>query len=127
MFASGFLNASTLVLYARASSHHTGNLTQLAIQLSNGNTIEVMSLLGIILAFFLGGLVSGLLFFGYHMGYSRRFGTKLILDGLILFALHFITEDARARAMVIAFILGSQNAFLTKYKGLTTRVSHVTG
>ena len=127
MFASGFLNASTLVLYARASSHHTGNLTQLAIQLSNGNTIEVMSLLGIILAFFLGGLVSGLIFFGYHMGYSRRFGTKLILDGLILFALHFITQDARVRTMVIAFILGSQNAFLTKYKGLTTRVSHVAG
>ncbi|NMA13150.1 MAG: DUF1275 domain-containing protein [Chloroflexi bacterium] len=127
MFVSGYLNSSSIVLYSYSISHHTGNMAQIAINFYINAPQEALRLLGVIAAYFLGGIVSGFLFYEHHVGFSKRFGAILIVDGILLIIIHYFVEDTFIKYMTISFIMGNQNAFLTRYKGMTTRISHITG
>lgn len=127
IFTSGYLNAASLVIYTRAVSHHTGNITNLAIYLLTNRPDTALSLLVIMAAFFLGGVLSGFIFHEQPASSSKKFGIKLILDAAVLLLIHLLMKDLFMRYIIISFILGSQNAFLFKYRGLTTRITHLTG
>ncbi len=127
MFTSGYLNSSSIILYSYSISHHTGNLTQIAISFYKDIPLQTVSLIGVVAAFFLGGVLSGFLFYEYDAGFSKKFGTLLIIDGILLFIIHYFIEDIFIRYTTISFIMGNQNAFLVRYEGITTRSSHITG
>ena len=127
MFVSGYLNSTSIILYSYSISHHTGNLAQIAINLHMNAPLEALRLLAIIASYFLGGIVSGFLFYKHHVGYSKRFGIILIADGILLILVYFFIGNIFARYLTISFIMGNQNAFLTRYKRITTRISHITG
>ena len=103
MFAAGYLNSSSMVLYSYSISHHTGNMTQVAINLYKDNLFQASSLIVIILFFFLGGVVSGFILYKHHMRFSKGFGTVLIADGALLFITNYLTRDIFIRCMTIAF------------------------
>ena len=68
------MNAEALVGPAFAVSHHTGNLTQFAIAIKNGKWTLALIYLGLIVVFFLGSTIAGMLFYQCDVGRSKRYG-----------------------------------------------------
>ncbi len=128
-FSAGFMNAETLLGPAYAVSHHTGNLTQLGIALRNGKWTLALIYFGLIVAFFLGSTIAGMLFYQCEIGRSKRYGVFLIIYGVLytLLALVLPITLLLIPCFFAALSLGVQNGILMNYHGVTTRTTHMTG
>ncbi len=128
-FSAGFMNAEALVGPSFAISHHTGNLTQIAIAIKNGKWTLALTYLGLIVAFFLGSTIAGMLFYQCEIGRSKRYGYFLIIHGAIYVLMSFIVPDTLLLipCFYAALSLGIQNGILMNFHGVTTRTTHMTG
>ena len=125
MFTSGYLNSSSLILYSYSISYHTGNLTQIAISFYKDIPLQTVSLIGVVAAFFLGGILSGFYFMNYDADFPK-FGTLLIIDG-IYFYYSLFYRGYFYQIYDHFLYYGQSNAFLVRYEGITTRSSYITG
>ncbi|HHW94180.1 MAG TPA: DUF1275 domain-containing protein [Clostridiaceae bacterium] len=128
-FSAGFMNAEALVGPKYAVSHHTGNLTQLAIALKNGKWTLALIYFGLIFAFFIGSTIAGMFFYQCEIGLSKRHGYFLICQGALYTLMSFIIPDTLLLipCFYAALSLGIQNGILLNYRGVTTRTTHMTG
>ncbi|NMB29320.1 MAG: DUF1275 domain-containing protein [Clostridiaceae bacterium] len=128
-FSAGFINAETLLGPAFTSSHHTGNLTQLAAALKNGRWTLALTYLGMIVAFFMGSTIAGMLFYQCEIGHSKRYGYFLLMSGTLYALMSFTlpSELLLIPCFFAALSLGIQNGILLNYHGVTTRTTHMTG
>ncbi len=127
-FLAGATNVSGILLFGKAISHYTGNVSNAAIALSNGNLKLFGSFLSIILLFFLGSTISGFLFHEQNSNNVKRFYFILpMLFGIILLIIFYIGRSNVYIFSIYAFYMGIQNAFCLKIKGIPIRITHITG
>ncbi len=126
-FSAGFTNAEMTVGRRFSVSHHTGNLSQFAISLSEGK--PVLFLAALIFFFFLGSTLSGVLFYKKVIGQSRIYGFTSIVHGIATILLGFFLPTNTFFLFILfqSFALGIQNGILRNVRHTTSRTTHMTG
>lgn len=126
-FTAGYTNALGLVFLSLPLTHYTGNITNLAVSLINKGSFGSLRIILAIISFFIGGMLSGIIFYKKHVGFSKKFGFAGICSGVMYIAVNFLIRNVYMVIISTAFISGLQNGLLTRYKGMTTRTTHMTG
>ena len=126
-FSAGFTNAEMTVGRRFSVSHHTGNLSQFAIALSEGK--PVLFLAALIFFFFLGSTLAGVLFYKKVIGQSRIYGFTSIIHGIATILLGFFLPTNTLFLFILfqSFALGIQNGILKNVRHTTSRTTHMTG
>lgn len=136
-FNAGAVNAGGFLILQRYTSHMTGFASQLADGAVMGQGTLVLNALGAILAFLCGAAVCAVL-----VNWARRHGLRsvyalpLMLEAALLFpfglmgaiTLTWHTPFAvPLTVLLLAFIMGLQNAVGSKTSGGSVRTTHMTG
>lgn len=135
-FIAGAINAGGFLAVNQYTSHMTGIVSSMADNLALGHHTLVLSGLGALLAFMCGAISSALM-----INYARRrrmqseFALPLICEALLL--LGFGMLGARmadidvlfvpVTVSLLCYIMGMQNAVITKLSRADIRTTHITG
>lgn len=123
----GFFNAGAILLHARPASHHTGNLSGLALALFDAEIPLVKELLAVMLAYIAGAAVSGFLFHDRKFKPSSRYGILLLLMGVLLGTAALRRHESVGLLFLGAGFMGVQNGLFIYYRNILFRTTHVTG
>lgn len=123
---SGFVNISSLLLFATPATHMTGNLSQFLLAVVSGQWEGALSLLGVIGCFVCGGVLSGLLFSQRVFRWGNRYGVLLVCFGVLLSVSYFWVPTS-CWLYILAVTVGTQNGMFIFYRGMIVRTSHFTG
>ena len=136
-FNAGAINAGGFLVVKLYTSHMTGFLSMLADHLVLGNTVLVLGALGALLAFVSGAAVTTILI---HWAKKRKlhstYALPLLIEAMLMLAfgllgaatLHWRTPFAvPATVLLLSFIMGLQNATVTKMSAAQIRTTHMTG
>lgn len=126
---AGYVNAIMLSYAGLPVSHMSGPATKLGIDLGHFDIQQLLLLLGIMVSFMFGAMVSGLMISSTVLRLGRRYGVALLVEGglLGLASLSAAAGHAALSLMLAAMACGLQNALAASYRGLTLRTTHVTG
>ena len=124
---SGMVNVLTLLLFLIPATHFTGNITQFVLALNEGEWSVVIRLLGMILCFGGGGVLSGVLFSKKKFEPTKRSGLLLLTFGIIMLGLFLIGLRDERWLYYFSFVVGTQNGMFIYYHGMIVRTSHFTG
>ncbi|MET4599440.1 MULTISPECIES: YoaK family protein [Stenotrophomonas] len=112
----------------QAVSHMTGSTSQLGMALAQGDWRAVAHLWGLLIAFSLGAMVSGLLIQDSALQLGRRYGVALALESLLLLAaIPLFKQHQIWGALAAAMACGLQNAMATTFSGAVVRTTHLSG
>ncbi len=132
-FVAGAMNAGGFLAVGRYTSHMTGVVSSIADDLALGLFGLVGAGLTLLISFLCGAACSAILI-NWARRHARRqqYAYPLALESglLILFAGLGTLHDAAvapATAMLLCFIMGLQNATITKISGARIRTTHLTG
>lgn len=127
---AGYVNAlGFLGVAQRGLSHVTGQVTELAIEVSDG-AIEFAGSTALLVAmFFIGATVSGALISNSEVAVKgRRYGVVLLLEAVLLaISGALMPRHSWWAVKLIPLAMGMQNALVTSYSGAVVRTTHVTG
>lgn len=126
---AGMVNAIGFLSYShQAVTHLTGTTTLLGVALHQHDLTLATHLAGVLLAFFLGAVLSGFIIQRQTLKLGRRYGVALAVEGALLaFAALCMRHQLSAGAYVASLACGLQNAMATTYSGAILRTTHVTG
>ncbi|WP_246085051.1 YoaK family protein [Rhizobium glycinendophyticum] len=132
-FVAGAMNAGGFLAVGRYTSHMTGVVSSIADDLALGLFGLVGSGLALLFAFLCGAASSAILI-NWARRHARRqqYAYPLALESglLIVFAgLGTLQETAvaPATALLLCYVMGLQNATITKISGARIRTTHLTG
>lgn len=112
----------------QAISHLTGTTSLLGAALAAGDWRAVGHLWGMLIAFCLGAMVSGLIIQDSGLRLGRRYGVVLALESLLLAAaVPLFAREQVLGALLAAMACGLQNAMVTTYSGAVVRTTHLSG
>lgn len=112
----------------QAITHLTGTTSLLAAALAHGDGRAIAQLWGMLIAFCLGAMISGLIIQDQTAQPGRRYGVVLALEALLLLAAIPLFEQQQiAGALFAATACGLQNAMVTTYSGAIVRTTHLSG
>lgn len=121
--AVGFLGE-----HHQALSHMSGTTTTLSMELARGHYAVALHVLWILLAFFLGCVLSGAIIRQGALKLGRRYGVVLSLEAAALVAaVLLLRHHSTMGDYLAAMACGLQNAMVTTYSSATMRTTHVTG
>jgi uncharacterized membrane protein YoaK (UPF0700 family) len=121
--AVGFLGAEH-----QALTHLSGTVTNLGMEIARADYPLARHALLVILSFFLGSVVSGMIIRQSTLQAGRRYGVALMLESaLLLSAAWLLRHAALSGNYLAAMACGLQNAMATSYSGAVIRTTHVTG
>lgn len=132
---AGCANAGGFVLLGSYTSHMTGYLSQLADQIVLRNIhLVVLSVMAILL-FVLGAASSAFIINWARYSCPRRqYSLPIGIQGLLFFGLALIGGSGLGGSLssllclaILSFIMGFQNATITKISGARIRTTHATG
>lgn len=130
-FVAGAINAAGFILIGHYTSHMTGIASSVGDALAINNLRAALAAL-MFLACFIGGAVTTALLVN-HMR-DRRAGEEyravLLLEAALLALFIALASSAAPLWLLIAlpcFLMGLQNALITKISGAIIRTTHVTG
>lgn len=126
---AGMVNAvGYLGFEHQAVSHMTGTTTLLGVALADGDWRSVGHLWGVLIAFSLGAMLSGLIIQDSVLRLGRRYGVALALEAaLLLLAIALFKREQIWGALAAATACGLQNAMATTYSGALVRTTHLSG
>ena len=112
----------------QAVSHLTGTTSLLGAALAQGDLRAVGHLWGMLIAFCLGAMLSGLIIEDQTLRLGRRYGAALALEAsLLLVAIPLFKQEQIWGALLAATACGLQNAMVTTYSGAAVRTTHLSG
>lgn len=112
----------------QAISHLTGTTSLLGAALAQGDWRAVTHLWGVLIAFCLGAMLSGMIIQDSTLRLGRRYGAVLALESLLLFAaIPLFWRHQILGALLAAMACGLQNAMATTYSGAVVRTTHLSG
>ncbi|MGH8054201.1 MAG: YoaK family protein [Stenotrophomonas sp.] len=112
----------------QAVSHLTGSTSQLGMALIQGDLRSIGHLWGLLIAFSLGAMLSGLIIQDGVLQLGRRYGIALALESaLLLLAIPLFKQQQIWGAMLAAMACGLQNAMATTFSGAVVRTTHLSG
>ncbi|MGB9988988.1 YoaK family protein [Massilia sp. SM-13] len=135
-FVAGAVNAGGFLAVGQYTSHMTGILSSINDNLVTGHVALASTALGSVLLFLLGAATSAICI---HWGRRRRahseYATPLMLEAVLLLAFGLIgarLEQERllllpATVGLLCYVMGLQNAMITKVSRAEIRTTHVTG
>lgn len=109
-------------------THLTGITTLLGAAGARLQWQAVAEISGVILAFFAGSMLSGMIVQDANLSLRRRYGVALALESALLFIAAALFNDHDIRGpLVAATAMGLQNALATTYSGALVRTTHLSG
>ena len=112
----------------QAVSHLTGTTSLLGAAIAHGDLRAVGHLWGVLIAFCLGAMLSGLIIQDQTLQLGRRYGVVLALEAaLLLAAIPLFKQQQIWGALLAAVACGLQNAMVTTYSGAAVRTTHLSG
>lgn len=128
-FNGGYINSICLVsILKNAVGYVTGNLTLIGDYFEQGQTLLSFHLLGLVICFFFGCILSGLLIKGQNLERDRRYNLSLLFQlSLVLLSIILIYFNFFEAAYMLAITMGMQNAMTTHYGSALIRTTHMTG
>jgi uncharacterized membrane protein YoaK (UPF0700 family) len=135
-FVAGATNAGGYLAVKVYTSHMSGIVASMADNLVLGDLVVVFSALGALLAFMVGAATTAVL-----VNWARRkqlhsaFALPLALESLLLLLFGLMGGSLISHAlayvslvvMVLCFLMGLQNALITKISNARIRTTHITG
>jgi uncharacterized membrane protein YoaK (UPF0700 family) len=133
---AGAINAGGFLAVHRYTSHVTGAISSAADNAALGAWGLVLDAVGAVLSFLLGAACTALLVnFGRRRGLASEYALPLLVEAVLLLA--FGVLGARLAAidtlflpltvMLLCFMMGLQNALITKVSQAEIRTTHMTG
>jgi len=135
-FMAGAINAGGYLAVQQYTSHMTGIVSSMADNLALGTVDVALAGLGALLSFVVGAACSAML-----VNYSRQhalhseFALPLMLEAVLLLCFGLLGTRLAGidglfvslTVMLLSFIMGLQNALITKLSRAEIRTTHVTG
>lgn len=135
-FVAGAINAGGYLAVQQYTSHMTGIVSSMADNVALGHHELVLAGLGAVLSFLAGAAASAIM-----VNYSRlhqmhsEYAFPLLLEAALLVCFGFLggrLEDVDGlfvslTVMLLCFIMGLQNAVITKLSKAEIRTTHITG
>ncbi len=128
-FAAGLINAVALLSFINeAATHVTGSITRASSAIASGDLEMTLHLSAMILCFFSGAVISGIITRGSRLQLGRRYGFALALECILLAAsmLRF-QHNMMSGQLLASLACGLQNGMLTTFSGAIIRTTHMTG
>lgn len=128
-FIAGAVNAGGFMLVGQYTSHMTGIASLAADNVAIGNWILVLSLLFYILCFILGAATTTLLvIWGRNRLLHSCYALPIAFEGiLLLFLASGSILSTSGIISLLCFLMGLQNAVITKITDTRIRTTHITG
>jgi uncharacterized membrane protein YoaK (UPF0700 family) len=135
-FVAGATNAGGYLAVGQYTSHMTGIVSGLADDIALGRTVFALAALGALLAFLLGAMTTAITVnWARRHALRSRFAIPLLLEAslLLLFGLlggvlaGYTALVAPATVLLLCYLMGLQNAVITKVSKAEIRTTHVTG
>jgi uncharacterized membrane protein YoaK (UPF0700 family) len=135
-FMAGAINAGGFLAVQRYTSHMTGIVSSIADDLVLGQGLLVLAGLGSLLAFVAGAAATAILInWARRRGMQGEYALSLLLEAalLLLFGLlgahlnELIEVFMPTTVLLLCFIMGLQNAIVTKISQAEIRTTHMTG
>ncbi|WP_101047868.1 YoaK family protein [Macromonas nakdongensis] len=135
-FVAGAINAGGFLAVGQYTSHMTGVVSSVADQMVLGHWDLVPAGLAALLAFVLGAMTTAwMVNWGLRRGLHSAFGLPLLIEALalLLFGLFGAVIDLMdtwflpLTVVLLCFIMGLQNAVITKISRAEIRTTHLTG
>jgi len=135
-FVAGAVNAAGLLAVGEYTSHMTGVVSGMADNLALGRLDLVLAGLEAFIAFVMGAAVSAMLINWSRRRNSRReYALPLLLEAVLLLVFGLmgaqlnLTMAAEMSLTIglLCFVMGLQNAIITKVSNAEIRTTHVTG
>jgi uncharacterized membrane protein YoaK (UPF0700 family) len=126
---AGSINAVGFMgIHHQALSHMSGTATILSTDLSAGRLDAAVHAGMVLISFFLGCVLSGMIIRRSLLQMGPRYGVALGVESLLLFgAALLLGRDSNYGDYLAAMACGLQNAMATTYSGAVIRTTHVTG
>ena len=135
-FVAGAINAGGFLAVRQYTSHMTGIVSSMADDLALGNTELVLNGIGGLLSFVAGAASSAVM-----VNYARRremhseYAFPLLLEAVLLLCFGLLGAQLSAieglfvplTVMLLCFIMGLQNAVISKLSNAEIRTTHMTG
>lgn len=128
-FAAGMVNVIALLGFAhQAATHVTGLFSRLSIDLFKGDVSGILETFLILLFFFMGAILSGIMIRDAHLKLDDRYVWTLSVECLLL----ILSTIAFYKGSILgecfaAMAAGLQNAMASTYSGAIIRTTHLTG
>ncbi len=135
-FVAGAANAGGFLAVGQYTSHMTGMLSSVADHLVLGQLLLALGGFGALVAFLSGAVSTAwLVNWGKRRNLHSAYALPLLLEALLLLifglagaAMQLLTAVVLPLTVVLlCFIMGLQNAVITKISGARIRTTHVTG
>lgn len=135
-FVAGATNAGGFLAVGQYTSHMTGIVSSIADQLVLGNLVLASAALGALLAFVCGAAATAwIVNWSLRRQLRSSYSLPLLLEALLLLVFglfgavisSFATVMVPLTVVVLCFIMGLQNAVITKISRAEIRTTHVTG
>jgi len=135
-FVAGAANAGAFLAVKLYTSHMTGLVSSLADHIALGEVALALSALGAVLSFLLGATTSALMInYAKRRRLRSRYALPLLLEALLLLAFGLLGARLSGvqglfvpvTVMLLCFMMGLQNAVITKVSGSVVRTTHLTG
>ncbi len=135
-FVAGAVNAGGFLAIGQYTSHMTGIVSSMADRFALGDVKLALAALSAWVAFVLGAATTAILInFARRRHLRSQFALSLMLEALLLLLfglagaylnhLHEFLDPVTV--LLLCFIMGLQNAIITKISGAVIRTTHVTG
>jgi uncharacterized membrane protein YoaK (UPF0700 family) len=134
-FVAGATNAGGFLAVSEYTSHMTGVVSSMADDLALGRVDLALDWLSSLLAFIGGSATSAILINWARRRASRHvYALPLLLEAALLLAFglmgaqrHLIGASLGLTVALLCFVMGLQNAMITKVSNAEIRTTHVTG
>lgn len=135
-FVAGGANAGGFLAVGQYTSHMSGIVASLSDNLALGQVVLVLAGFSALLAFLLGAATSAVLIhWGRRHGTHSEYAAPLMLEAMLLLAFGVLGANLEDRRLLyvpgtvglLCYVMGLQNAIITKISRAEIRTTHVTG
>lgn len=135
-FVAGAVNAGGFMVVGSYTSHMTGIVSMMADAMALGHIGIVLTGLGSVLAFILGAGTSAMLVnWGRRQHLQSEYALPLLLEASLLLVFGMVGAridtwrwlTVPATVLLLCYVMGLQNALITKVSRSEIRTTHITG
>jgi len=135
-FVAGATNAGGFLAVRQYTSHMSGVVSAIADQTALGDPSLVLAGVGSLVSFMLGAGCSAVLVnWGRRQRLHSQYASPLLIEAALLLCFGLLGSHLAmweplfvpATVMLLCFIMGLQNAMITKLSGAEIRTTHMTG
>ena len=135
-FIAGAINAGGFLAIGRYTSHMSGIISAIGDDLALGNLITVLAGLALLASFIFGAATTAILVnWGQRRKIHSRYALPLLLEAFVLLLFGIVGANLSAYmqltvpviVFLLCYVMGLQNAIITKISKAEIRTTHMTG